>query len=242
MILSDGDISRECGWGRIQINPWSASQLQPSSYDVLLDNKFLIFNSHNHDVIDPKEDQSLTDELFVQDGQFVTLHPQQFMLAATREYIGLPDNLVARVEGKSSLGRLGLMVHVTAGFVDPGWQGPLTFELANVSPLPIRLYPGMPIAQISFIRMTSPADNPYSGKYQGATGPQPSRYFRNFQKSDSLTVADELTREAQSLGLYGARLTCGCWDEAPPGRKVGDFVHCHDHGDQHYIEMNVAQS
>jgi dCTP deaminase len=122
------------------------------------------------------------------EGAFI-LHPGEFVLGSTLELVTLPDDIVARLEGKSSLGRLGLLIHSTAGFVDPGWNGHLTLELSNVATLPIALYPGMKIGQISFLRMTTAAENPYgsgavSSKYQGQRGPTPSRYYLNFQTDD----------------------------------------------------------
>jgi dCTP deaminase len=164
--------------------------IQPSSVDLHLDRYFRVFLNHTMRVIDVKEDQEELTELVEigEDDSFV-LHPGEFVLGSTSERVTLPDDLVARLEGKSSLGRLGLLIHSTAGFVDAGWDGHLTLELSNVANLPIAIYPGMKIGQISFLRMTTPADNPYGSgatgsKYQGQRGPTPSRYYLNFGSGD----------------------------------------------------------
>lgn len=187
VILSDRTIRAEIEAGRIVIDPFDPTMVQPSSVDLRLDHRFLVFRSHTRPVIDVKEDLTdLTEPVEVApDGMFV-LHPGEFVLGSTAERVALPDDLVGRIEGKSSLGRLGLLIHTTAGFVDAGFQGYLTLELSNVATLPITLYPGMKIGQISFIRMTTPADNPYGSsavgsKYQGQIGPRPSRYWENFR-------------------------------------------------------------
>ena len=186
MVLSDRTIDRLIADGRIGIDPYDPSLLQPSSVDVRVDRYFRVFHNARYPFIDVKEPQEeLTEEVEIGDDQPFILHPGEFVLASTLERVRLPDDLVARLEGKSSLGRLGLLIHSTAGFVDAGWDGHLTLELSNVANLPIALYPGMRIGQISFLRMTTPADVPYGGpttgsKYQGQRGPTPSRYYLNF--------------------------------------------------------------
>lgn len=187
MILSDKTIREEIDAGRIGIDPLDKDCIQPSSVDLHLDRYFRVFLNHTMRVIDVKEDQEELTELVEigEDDSFV-LHPGEFVLGSTSERVTLPTDLVARLEGKSSLGRLGLLIHSTAGFVDAGWDGHLTLELSNVANLPIALYPGMKIGQISFLRMTTPADAPYGSaavgsKYQGQRGPTPSRYFENFK-------------------------------------------------------------
>jgi dCTP deaminase len=186
MILSDRTIKAELEAGRIIIEPLDSSCIQPSSVDLHLDDTFRVFKNHTRRVIDVKEDQSdLTEEVKISDSEAFVLHPGEFALGSTLERVGLPDDLVGRIEGKSSLGRLGLLIHTTAGFVDAGWDGYLTLELSNVANLPITLYPGMKIGQISFIQMTTSADIPYGSsqlgsKYKGQRGPTPSRYHENF--------------------------------------------------------------
>jgi dCTP deaminase len=186
MILSDRTIRDEIATGRIGIEPLADGAVQPSSVDLRLDRFFRVFRNHTLGCIDVKADLgALTDLVEIPaDGVFI-LHPGEFVLGCTLEQVTLPDDLVGRLEGKSSLGRLGLLIHSTAGFVDAGWQGQLTLELSNVANLPITLYPGMKIGQISFIAMSTPADNPYGSravgsKYQGQVGPIPSRYWENF--------------------------------------------------------------
>ena len=188
MILSDRTIKAELEAGRVIIEPLDPSCIQPSSVDLHLDDTFRVFKNHTRRVIDVKEDQTdLTEEVKIPDGEAFVLHPGEFALGATFERVGLPDDLVGRIEGKSSLGRLGLLIHTTAGFVDAGWDGYLTLELSNVANLPITLYPGMKIGQISFIQMTTSADVPYGSstlgsKYKGQRGPTPSRYHENFDR------------------------------------------------------------
>lgn len=187
MVLSDRTIREAVAAGRIVIDPLDDNCIQPSSVDLRLDNLFRVFLNHTMKVIDVKADQEdLTELVKVPEDQYFVLHPGEFVLGSTAERVRLPHDLVARIEGKSSLGRLGLLIHSTAGFVDPGFDGHLTLELANVANLPILLYPGMKIGQISFLEMTTEADNPYGStsagsKYQGQRGPTPSRYFENFR-------------------------------------------------------------
>lgn len=187
MILSDRTIREELASGRIVIDPLEEGCIQPSSVDLRLDRLFRVFLNHTMPVIDVKEDlEDLTRLVTIPPEDRFILHPGEFVLASTLEKVGVPDDLVARIEGKSSLGRLGLLIHSTAGFIDAGFQGHITLELSNVANLPITLYPGMKIGQISFLRMTTPADVPYGSsgmgsKYQGQRGPTPSRYWENFK-------------------------------------------------------------
>ena len=187
MVLSDRTIARLLGDGRIEIEPYDEELLQPSSVDVRVDRFFRVFHNNRYPFIDVREEQEDLTELVEVDGDtpFV-LHPGEFVLGSTLERIRLPDDLVARLEGKSSLGRLGLLIHSTAGFIDPGWDGHVTLELSNVANLPVTIYPGMKIGQISFVQLTEPARTPYGSgeigsKYQGQRGPTPSRYWQNFR-------------------------------------------------------------
>ena len=185
VVLSDRTIARLLEEGRIEIDPYDPSLLQPSSVDVRVDRFFRVFRNNLYPFIDVKVAQEdLTELVEVADEPFI-LHPGEFVLGSTLERVRLPDDLVARLEGKSSLGRLGLLIHSTAGFVDPGWDGHVTLELSNVANLPITIYPEMKIGQLSFMRLTEPAAEPYGAaslgsKYQGQRGPTPSRYWRNF--------------------------------------------------------------
>jgi dCTP deaminase len=191
VILSDRSIREQLEAGRIVIDPLNADNIQPSSVDLRLDRYFRVFRNHTMRVIDVKEDQEeLTELVEISLDDVFVLHPGEFVLGSTAERVALPDDLVARLEGKSSLGRLGLLIHSTAGFVDAGWDGHLTLELSNVANLPITLYPGMKIGQISFLQMTTAAEVPYGSrqvgsKYQGQRGPTPSRYFENFSPRPS---------------------------------------------------------
>jgi len=186
VILSDRSLREQISAGRIVIDPLDESLIQPSSIDVRISNLFRVFRNHTAGVIDVKQDLTALTELVEIDGdEAFMLHPGEFVLGSTLERIAVPDDLVARIEGKSSLGRLGLLIHSTAGFIDAGFDGHITLELANVASLPITLYPGMKIGQVSFVQMTTPAENPYGSgakgsKYQGQRGPTPSRYFENF--------------------------------------------------------------
>jgi dCTP deaminase len=188
VVLSDRTIRRLLAEGRIEIDPLDESLIQPSSVDVRVDRLFRVFRNWNYPHIDVKQAQEdLTELVEIGDDQPFILHPGEFVLGSTLERIRLPDDLVARLEGKSSLGRLGLLIHSTAGFIDPGWDGHVTLELSNVANLPITIYHGMKIGQISFMQMTEPAETPYGAgaigsKYQGQRGPTPSRYYQNFSR------------------------------------------------------------
>jgi dCTP deaminase len=187
MVLSDRTIRRLLDEGRIGIEPYEEELLQPSSVDVRVDRLFRVFRNSRYPFIDVKQEMEELTELVEVDGEeaFI-LHPGEFVLGSTLERITLPDDLVARLEGKSSLGRLGLLIHSTAGFIDPGWDGHVTLELSNVANLPITIYYGMKIGQLSFVQLTEAAESPYGtgelgSKYQGQVGPTPSRYWRNFR-------------------------------------------------------------
>ena len=190
VILSDKTIRAELESGGIVIEPLTDDAIQPSSVDLHVDRFFRVFRNDTTPFIDPKQPQDdLTEFVEVDEGKAFILHPGEFVLGSTRERVALGDDLVARLEGKSSLGRLGLLIHSTAGFVDAGWDGHLTLELSNVANLPIAIYPDMKIGQISFLRMSSPAEHPYGSdttksKYQGQRGPTPSRYYMNFREDE----------------------------------------------------------
>jgi dCTP deaminase len=187
MVLSDRTIKEEIGKGRIVIEPLDASCIQPASVDIHLDNKLLVFKTWRHPFyIDVKQNvDDLSESVEIDEDRPFLLNAGEFVLASTLESITLPDNIVARLEGKSSLGRIGLLIHSTAGYVDPGWQGHLTLELSNVAKLPVTLYYKMKIGQISFLRLTSPAERIYGSsglrsKYQGQSGPTATRYYEDF--------------------------------------------------------------
>ncbi|HEX8648863.1 MAG TPA: dCTP deaminase [Thermoleophilaceae bacterium] len=191
MVLSDRTIRAEIEAGRIEIDPYDASRVQPSSVDLRVDRKFRVFHNARHPYIDVRQPMEDLTELVEAEGDrpFI-LHPGEFVLGQTLERVSLPDDLVARLEGKSSLGRLGLLIHSTAGFVDSGFSGNLTLELSNVANLPITIYYGMPIGQISFMRMDGPVQSPYgsretASKYQGQAEPTPSRFYKNFERESS---------------------------------------------------------
>ncbi|HKH05305.1 MAG TPA: dCTP deaminase [Acidimicrobiales bacterium] len=192
MILSDRSIRQELAAGRIVIDPLDPRSVQPSSVDLRLDRLFRVFLNHTTPVIDVKRNlEELTRLVEIDADDAFILHPGEFVLGSTYEHVGVPDDLVARIEGKSSLGRLGLLIHSTAGFIDAGFAGHITLELSNVASLPITLYPGMKIGQVSFLQMTTPAANPYGSsavgsKYQGQRGPTPSRYWENFKDDGGL--------------------------------------------------------
>ncbi len=186
MVLSDRTIRRLIAEGRIGIEPFDPSLMQPSSLDVRVDRYFRVFRNSRYPYIDVKAEQEELTELVEAGDEAFILHPGEFVLGSTLERVTLPDDLVARLEGKSSLGRLGLLIHSTAGFIDPGWDGHVTLELSNVANLPITIYPEMKIGQISFVQLSEAAERPYGSegigsKYQGQRGPTPSRYWQNFR-------------------------------------------------------------
>jgi dCTP deaminase len=190
MLLSDGDIRKQLDAGRIKLNPLNLDLLQPSSIDVRLDRFFRLFDNHKYPYIDPREQQDeLTRFVEVASDEAFILHPGEFVLGSTFEYVSLPNDIAARLEGKSSLGRLGLLTHSTAGFVDPGFEGHVTLELSNVATLPIKLWPGMKIGQLCFFQLSSPSENPYGSekygsRYQGQRGPTASRSHLRFHITD----------------------------------------------------------
>ncbi len=188
MVLSDRTIRAEVEAGRIVIDPFDAGMVQPSSVDVRVDRRFRVFHNARYPFIDVRQPMDgLTELVEVEGEEPFILHPGEFVLGQTLERVTLPDDVVARLEGKSSLGRLGLLIHSTAGFVDSGFSGNLTLELSNVANLPITIYHGMPIGQLSFMRMDGPVEHPYgsdeaAGKYQGQAEPTASRYHLNFNR------------------------------------------------------------
>ena len=189
MLLSDRDIKAEISAGRVKVEPFDSAMIQPSSVDVRLDRFFRVFENHKYSVIDPSIEQAdLTREVAVEASEEFILHPGEFVLASTYEVITLPDDIAGRLEGKSSLGRLGLLTHSTAGFIDPGFSGHITLELSNVANLPVKLFPGMKIGQLCLIKLSSPAENPYGSalygsRYQGQRGPTASKSWLNFHQS-----------------------------------------------------------
>ena len=189
VLLSDRDIRAEVAAGRVKVEPFTEAMIQPSSVDVRLDKYFRVFENHKYSVIDPSIEQpELTREVIAEGDEAFILHPGEFVLASTYEVITLPDDIAGRLEGKSSLGRLGLLTHSTAGFIDPGFSGHITLELSNVANLPVKLFPGMKIGQLCLIKLSSPAEHPYGSekygsRYQGQRGPTASRSFLNFHKS-----------------------------------------------------------
>ncbi|MEV4016659.1 dCTP deaminase [Nonomuraea angiospora] len=189
MLLSDRDILAELEAGRLGLDPFDRDMIQPSSIDVRLDRFFRVFENHRYPHIDPSVEQPDLTRMVEPDGDepFI-LHPGEFVLASTYEVVTLADDLASRLEGKSSLGRLGLLTHSTAGFIDPGFSGHVTLELSNVATLPIKLWPGMKIGQLCVFRLSSPAEHPYGSekygsRYQGQRGPTPSRSFRDFHRT-----------------------------------------------------------
>src|SRR5918999_2024523 len=186
-VLSDRDIRAALQAGRVRIDPYDASCLQPSSVDLHLDADFRVFRNNRYPYIDVRASQpDLTELITIEADEPFILHPNEFVLGQTLEWVELPDDLVSRLEGKSSLGRLGLLIHSTAGYVDPGWKGNLTLELSNVANLPIALYFGMKIGQISFFKMSSAVERPYGSpvlgsKYQGQSEPTASAFYRDFE-------------------------------------------------------------
>ena len=190
MLLSDRDIRAEIDAGRVGVEPFEQAMVQPSSVDVRLDRFFRVFENHRYPHIDPSVEQpDLTRMVDANGDEPFILHPGEFALASTYEVITLPDDVAGRLEGKSSLGRLGLLTHSTAGFIDPGFSGHVTLELSNVATLPIKLWPGMKIGQLCLFRLSSPAEHPYGSqvygsRYQGQRGPTPSKSFLNFHRTD----------------------------------------------------------
>jgi dCTP deaminase len=190
MLLSDRDIRSSVDAGDIRLDPWDPAMVQPSSVDVRLDKYFRVFENHRYPSIDPSIEQpELTRLIEVDGGEAFVLHPGEFVLASTYETVTLGPAVAARLEGKSSLGRLGLLTHSTAGFIDPGFSGHVTLELSNMATLPVKLWPGMKIGQLCFFELTSPAEHPYgspqySSRYQGQRGPTPSRSHLGFHKTD----------------------------------------------------------
>jgi dCTP deaminase len=189
VLLSDRDIRAEIAANRVGVEPFDEAMIQPSSVDVRLDKFFRVFENHKYSVIDPSTEQAeLTREVIAEGDEPFILHPGEFVLASTYEVITLPDDIAGRLEGKSSLGRLGLLTHSTAGFIDPGFSGHITLELSNVANLPVKLFPGMKIGQLCLINLSSPAEHPYGSekygsRYQGQRGPTASRSFKNFHRS-----------------------------------------------------------
>jgi dCTP deaminase len=189
VLLSDKDIRAEIDSGRVRVDPYEPAMVQPSSIDVRLDRFFRVFENHRYPHIDPAVEQpDLTRMVEPEGDEPFILHPGEFVLGSTYEVISLPDDIASRLEGKSSLGRLGLLTHSTAGFIDPGFSGHVTLELSNVATLPIKLWPGMKIGQLCMFRLTSPAEFPYGSqqygsRYQGQRGPTPSRSFLNFHRT-----------------------------------------------------------
>lgn len=189
MLLSDRDIRAEIDSGQISLDPYTPEMIQPASIDVRLDRTFRVFENHRYPNIDPAEEQpELTRPVEPVGADPFILHPGEFVLGGTYEQVALGETIAARLEGKSSLGRLGLLTHSTAGFVDPGFRGHVTLELSNVATLPIKLWPGMKIGQFCFFRLSSAAEYPYGSaaagsRYQGQRGPTPSRSGNNFHRT-----------------------------------------------------------
>ena len=189
MLISDRDIRAEIDSQRIVLEPFEPAMVQPSSVDVRIDKFFRLFDNHKYAHIDPAQEQpELTRLVEVEQDEAFILHPGEFVLGSTYETVTLPDDIAARLEGKSSLGRLGLLTHSTAGFIDPGFSGHVTLELSNMATLPIKLWPGMKIGQLCFFRLSSPAMRPYgsgeyASRYQGQRGPTPSRSYQNLHRT-----------------------------------------------------------
>lgn len=190
MLLSDRDIRTQIDTGRVALDPYDANMIQPSSIDVRLDKFFRVFDNHKYASIDPSIEQpDLTRLVEVDTGKPFVLHPGEFVLGSTFESVRLPDDIAARLEGKSSLGRLGLLTHSTAGFIDPGFEGNVTLELSNTATLPINLWPGMKIGQLCFFQLSSPSEHPYGSseygsRYRGQRGPTASKSFLRFHRTD----------------------------------------------------------
>ena len=188
MLLSDRDLKAEITAERVRVEPYDPGMIQPSSIDVRLDKFFRVFENHRYPHIDPAEEQTDLTRLIEAGDEAFILHPGEFVLGSTYEVVSLPDDIAGRLEGKSSLGRLGLLTHSTAGFIDPGFSGHVTLELSNVATLPIKLWPGMKIGQLCLFRLSSPAEHPYGSsvygsRYQGQRGPTPSRPHTNFHRT-----------------------------------------------------------
>ena len=189
MLLSDRDIRAQLDSGRVRLDPYEPEMIQPASLDVRLDRYFRLFDNHKYPVIDPSQDQpELTRLVDAGPEDPLVLHPGEFVLGATYEQVTLPDDIAARLEGKSSLGRLGLLTHSTAGFIDPGFTGHVTLELSNTATMPIMLWPGMKIGQLCFFQLSSAAEHPYGSgakgsRYQGQRGPTASRSYLNFHRT-----------------------------------------------------------
>ncbi|WP_368497950.1 dCTP deaminase [Herbiconiux sp. A18JL235] len=202
MLLSDRDIRTQIRENRVSLEPYEPAMLQPSSIDVRLDRYFRLFDNHKYPFIDPADDQpELTRLIETKADEPFILHPGEFVLGSTFERVGLPDDIAARLEGKSSLGRLGLLTHSTAGFIDPGFTGHVTLELSNVATLPIKLWPGMKIGQLCFFQLSSPTERPYgssqySSRYQGQRGPTASRSHLNFHRTDVSRTGDDAGDDA----------------------------------------------
>lgn len=190
MLLSDRDIRAQIDAGRVALDPYETDMIQPSSIDVRLDKYFRVFDNHKYAAIDPAIEQpDLTRLVDVESGNPFVLHPGEFVLGSTYESVTLPDDIAARLEGKSSLGRLGLLTHSTAGFIDPGFEGNVTLELSNTATLPINLWPGMKIGQLCFFQLSSPSEHPYGSstygsRYRGQRGPTASKSYLNFHRTD----------------------------------------------------------
>lgn len=190
MLISDHDIREDIDRGRIRLDPYDPEMMQPASIDVRLDRYFRLFDNHKYPHIDPSKDQpELTRLIETKPGEPFILHPGEFVLGSTYERVTLPDDVAARLEGKSSLGRLGLLTHSTAGFIDPGFSGHVTLELSNMATLPMMLWPGSKVGQLCFFRLSSPTDHPYGSgaygnRYQGQRGPTASRSYQNFHITD----------------------------------------------------------
>ncbi|WP_421084488.1 dCTP deaminase [Rothia nasimurium] len=195
MLFSDQDIRKDLAAGRIQLEPYDEAMIQPASVDVRLDRFFRLFDNHKYPHIDPSQEQKdLTRLVEVAPDEPFILHPGEFVLGATYEKVTLPNDVAARLEGKSSLGRLGLLTHSTAGFIDPGFSGHVTLELSNMATLPIMLWPGSKVGQLCFFKLTSPVENaygtgPYGNRYQGQRGPTASRSYLNFHRTE-IPVSD----------------------------------------------------
>src|SRR5690242_4779207 len=248
VVLSDATIARLLAESRIEIDPYDESLLQPSSVDVRVDRLFRVFHNNRYPYIDVKAAQEdLTELVELADSQPFVLHPGEFVLGSTLERVRLPEDLVARLDGKSSLGRLGLLIHSTAGFIDPGWDGHVTLELSNVANLPITIYYGMKIGQLSFVQLTEPAETPYGAdalgsKYQGQQGPTPSRYCENFSRErarprgrETLVQRPAISRERQGryvrpFALRSCRSPPRRHSYSGPGRRgrPSTFRACHE--------------